>query len=289
MSKTYAVIGDPIGHSLSPHIQNALYARYNLPHHYKAIKVSIDQIPDFFNTFFVNNLGGCNVTMPHKQRVLEYLQEIDPAAALCQSVNTIVRDDQTGALKGYSTDAPGLRAALASHGVFYQDKSLLLLGAGGAARAIALDFAQNGGKELVVAGRTASKAQGLCSFVIQHSQIHARSVPFDAITEDSRSCDLVINATPLGMQGTAQDFTSFAFLDALPTGAFVVDLIYNPAKTALLAQAERRGLPILNGLSMLIWQSFLSFEKWFGILPDNRDYFAIKLELERLLCSAESC
>ncbi len=277
MGKTYAVIGDPIEHSLSPSIHNTLYEIYKLDCEYIPLKISIEQIPDFFNTVLGKKISGCNVTMPDKQAVIPYLSWVDPDALLCQSVNTISAEET---LKGWSTDAPGLRTALAQFGCRYQGKNLLLYGAGSAASAIALDFARNGGESIAVCNRSRAKAEAICSLLSKNAPLPAKAVWDETFLEALETCDLLINTTPLGMSHTGLQFASLDFLEALPGHAFVCDLIYNPFETRLLARAKELGLSCTNGLPMLIFQAFLSFQKWFGILPTMEDY---KMIYEKLV------
>jgi len=274
--KNYAVIGDPIAHSLSPVIHNTLYGIYGLPHEYIPIQISIEQIPFFFNTMLGKTISGCNVTMPGKRAVIPHLDWVEPDALLCGSVNTISAE---GNLRGWSTDASGLRAALSQADVVYEGKTLLLYGAGSAAAAIALDFARHGGKALFVYNRSRDKADALGGFLAAHTTLPALSVSEKDFPEALRQCDLFLNTTPLGMRHTGLEFGSLDFMQQLPRDCFVCDLIYNPLETRLLAAAKARGLPHMNGLPMLICQAFLSFEKWFGILPSQADYHRIYAKL----------
>ncbi|MBQ9942063.1 MAG: shikimate dehydrogenase [Christensenellaceae bacterium] len=272
MTKTYAVIGDPIAHSLSPLIHNTLYARYRLDCRYIPLQVKQQDVPEFFASTLGSRIAGCNVTMPNKAAVIPHLLDIHEDAALCRSVNTIAADG----LKGWSTDAPGLRRAVEQAGFSYKGSTLLLYGAGGAASSIALDFARQGGAALYVCNRTAEKAHALVGFVRENSAIPMAGAICDAdLPTVLPGCDLFFNTTPLGMSHTGLEFASLDFLGSLPPHALVCDLIYNPFETKLLARAKALGLATLNGLPMLIHQAFLSFEKWFGILPDEADYAAI--------------
>lgn len=171
---TYAVIGDPIAHSLSPLIHNTLYQTYRLDCEYVPLHVPLKDVPAFMEARLGRDIAGCNVTMPDKAAVIPFLSWVQEEASLCQSVNTIAADGR----KGWSTDAPGLRRALELEGGGdYQGKTLLLYGAGSAAAAIALDFARNGGKRLYLYNRTEAKAQRIAAFVRENSPLSPKTVP----------------------------------------------------------------------------------------------------------------
>lgn len=262
----YAVIGDPIEHSLSPVIHNTLYEIYRLNCHYSKLRISIDQLPDFFKTE-AKNLAGFNVTMPLKKAVMEYLDKIHPDAALAQSVNTV----QTDTLAGYSTDADGLKNAVLQAGHEYRNKSIFIYGAGGVTTSLALSFAKEA-RRIRIYNRTAATAEAICKTVSAHYPVDMEAVDRADIEKNLLDCDLFFNTTPLGMAGVSAQFGDLSFLRCLPKTCLVTDLIYNPAETALLKESRSLGLPILNGLPMLIHQAFLSFSLWFGITPTPSDY-----------------
>lgn len=263
--KQFAVIGDPIAHSLSPIIHNALYARHGLDCAYTAVHVRRDALDAFFHGR-ARELAGFNVTMPLKEAVLAYMDETDPEARAAGSVNTVVMGEQ---ICGYSTDADGLRRAIAARGRSYAGQRVLLLGAGGAAGAIARSICADGGS-VCIAGRTLSRAQTLAV-----SLSSGQAVSMSQLAECAPDCSIFINATPLGMEGCAGDFSDLSFLQSLPACALVTDLIYRPAQTRLLRAASDAGLETMNGLDMLIYQAFAAFELWFGFAPDRADYEAV--------------
>lgn len=202
--------------------------------------------------------AGVNVTIPHKESVLAYLDELSPEARAIGAVNTIVCDRQR--LIGYNTDAPGFISSLDEAGIPYRNKKALVLGAGGAARAIAYALKEEGA-HVAVYNRTLERAQALCKAL----GLHLVSAPLlDAAVH---SCDLLINTTSVGLQ---DPLSSPLPEGCLPRAGAVVDIIYNPPVTRLMLEAQRAGLPTLGGLPMLVWQGALAFELWTGVKADLR-------------------
>lgn len=265
MPKNYCVIGSPIAHSLSPLIHNTLYKIYGLDCEYGKRLVTPERLEAFLASVPEEKIAGFNITMPLKQEIIPCLSFISPEAN--ESVNTIsVRAD---GLYGYSTDAQGFYASLRRLGMDYKNNSVVFIGAGAVTRLLCADAAEKGAKSIVIANRTIEKAEQIARTV--------NAVP-DSIAQIKNhmaSCDLLINTTPLGMRGTAQNFESFDFLKHLPGHAAVCDLIYAPTQTSLLVHAAALGLKTMNGLGMLIYQAFYSFEKWFDIMPSHADYEAV--------------
>ena len=200
--------------------------------------------------------AGVNVTIPHKESVLEYLDELSPEAQAIGAVNTIVCDQ--GRLIGYNTDAPGFISGLDEAGISYRAKKTLILGAGGAARAIAYALKEEG-VHVAVYNRTQKRAEALCK------AMGLRLVTEPLLEAAVRSCDLLINTTSVGLKDPSSSPLPPGWL---PRAGVVVDIIYNPPMTRLLGEAREAGLVTLGGLPMLVWQGALAFELWTGIKPD---------------------
>ena len=225
------VIGDPVGHSLSPLLHRRMLDRAGLTGSYETVTVTPDTLPEFLAAARAGAWDGCNVTMPLKQAILPLLDELDPAAAACGAVNTVCF--RRGLAVGYNTDAPGIRAGLLAHGADPRAGQVLIIGNGGAARAARFAL---GDCRLLTAAR------------------HGGDIPLDRLPQAARDSLVVINATPLGMEGFPP-FASLSFLDALPPGAAVFDLVYHPRQTALLAAAQDRGLTAIGGMELLVQQA----------------------------------
>ena len=275
------VIGDPIAHSKSPLIHNFWLQKLDLAGDYGAIQVKTGGLPEYFeHQLGVAGWVGCNVTMPHKQAILPFVHDIDPLAAKLGAVNTIVRqvDDK---LKGFNTDVDGflepLSTQLKPRHLFRMAR---ILGTGGAARAIIAGLADNG-FTLVVAGRNQEKARSLLDELAPSGEHHAVHLshfakPTDFEFDDRDGClDLVVNASPLGMTGNPP--LEFDWSHA-PPGSIAYDIVTSPIETPFLTEARGAGHPVIDGLSMLVGQAAIAFEKFFGVHPP-REYDAELMEL----------
>ena len=252
------VIGDPVLHSKSPVIHGAMLEALGLDIDYTAHVVRRGELPQYLAWAEENGVTGFNATMPHKEDLLPLLDEIDPAARAVGAVNTVCLRD--GKWVGFNTDGGGAVAALRDGlGIDPAGLTVTLLGAGGAAKAVALALSQAGAERVFVCNRTLARARELCA----HDSLGRLSpAGFDmgTLRRMAEQSQLLVNCTNLGMEGCPAQFEGFSFLDALPPDAGVFDLIYHPAETELLAHARRRGLRTLNGLPMLVNQAVLALE-----------------------------
>lgn len=258
-ARKLCIIGDPVTHSKSPLLQNAMCGALGLDYVYLCQPVKPEGLEAFLTAAKTLDYAGFNATMPFKELLIPYLDALDPLAEKLGAVNTVCIKD--GKLYGYNTDCPGYVAALRSGGFDPKGKSALLLGAGGAAKAVAVGLADAGAARIAIANRTREKAETVAGLIPGQGTVIDWSV--SALSEEAEGCDLLVNATSLGMGGQGQ-FEDFSFLDALPKTALVSDLIYHPAKTELLAQAGKRGLRTVNGLPLLMHQAILALEHFTG-------------------------
>lgn len=264
------VIGDPISQSKSPPIHTFWLSELGMAADYRACHVRPDELVGYLAVRRNDpEWRGCNVTMPHKQRVMPLLDHIDPLAARIGAVNTVVRGPD-GALRGYNTDAAGFLEPLAADlAQTHYFRMARVLGTGGAARAIVSALARQG-FTLVLAGRDPDKARALLDELAPAGEHHAVGLPhFAAPTDfqfdDREGClDLVINATSLGMHG--QPPLAFDWSHA-PPGSIAYDIVTAPAITPFLQGAAARGFRTIGGLAMLIGQASAAFEKFFGAPP----------------------
>ena len=259
-----AVIGYPIAHSRSPQIHGAVLESINVKYKYERHEVKSDELESFLE-YAKENLDGFNLTMPLKVDVLQYLDWISDDAKDFRSVNTVKVEN--GKLYGYNTDSDGYIQSLVNKGYDPKNKDIVILGAGGVTRTLAKKLAEYGAEKIVILNRTVEKAEEIVRY-IGSDKVKYGELSTESISNNCVSADILINSTPLGMEGNNCDFEDTSFLQALPKSAVVSDLIYAPPKTRLLKEAEKSGLKIMNGLDMLIFQAILADEIYLGTKLD---------------------
>ncbi len=274
-TKRLAVIGDPISHSLSPIIHNALYNALGIDAFYQPLFIPRGRIDIMRDAIPMLSLKGFNITMPHKQSIFPLLDVIDQNAKLHQSVNTVcVRD---GKLYGYSTDAQGFSLLLYDHNTSFYGQDIVFLGAGGACNTLALDAATKDAKSITILNRSLDKADALALEINKATskQIITGTMSNDNLEKFIPRATMLINTTPLGMHAYPHKFESLAFLSLLPKNAIVCDLIYNPSETDFLKESKKHGHISINGLGMLIGQALVSFEHFFAITLGKNEKQAV--------------
>jgi shikimate dehydrogenase len=260
-TRVCGVIGDPIEHTLSPTIHNAAFNSLGLDFVFLAFRVKAVDLENAICGMRGLGIHGLNVTMPHKSTVTAYLDKLDSAVKFLGSANTILNED--GKLSGFNTDGVGALKALRENGVKLSEKKVLLLGAGGAAKAIAFALAKEAG-ELVVLNRATEKAQELAERLTGTlgKKVVGGSFSPDAIAENLRDSDVLINATSVGMSPDVNQ--SIVPPQLLRSGLTVMDIVYNPVETKLAKDAKAAGANVVSGVEMLIYQGAASFEIWTG-------------------------
>ncbi|MCJ7713159.1 shikimate dehydrogenase [Candidatus Bathyarchaeota archaeon] len=260
-TKICGVIGNPIQHTLSPTIQNSAFNHLNLDFIFLAFKVKTAELEMAIQGMRSLDIHGLNVTMPHKNMVINYLDEIDSTVESLNSANTIV--NKKGRLLGFNTDGIGAVKALQENGVDLSSSKVVLLGAGGAGRAIAFSIADKV-EDLIVLNRDITKAKNLeLNLKLKFNKnIHHGTLSQDSIQKNLRSSDLLINATNVGMGPNSN--LSIVNPKLLTSDLTVMDIVYNPLETKLLSDAKIVGAKTINGLEMLIYQGAASFELWTG-------------------------
>jgi len=260
--KQFAVIGNPIAHSLSPILHQEVYRQLDLDASFKKIHLMPNALHSFMN---VNELNGFNVTIPYKQSVIPFLDELDESAQTIGAVNC-VHDG-----KGYNTDWIGFTMAMEQNGISLNGKDCIILGSGGAARAIAFGLVKFGAKSISIKNRTQSKADQLLNWI--------NSIfPNNNASENS---DVIVNCTPLGMW---PDIKSMPDLE-IKKGQILADTIYNPLETKWLKTGGERGAKTIGGLDMFIGQGLASADIWFGEKISEK----IKLEPIKKVLKSELC
>ncbi|WP_226673192.1 shikimate dehydrogenase [Rossellomorea aquimaris] len=258
----YGVIGDPIAHSMSPLMHNSAFKENGIDAEYVKFHVMKEQLPEAILGIKALGIKGVNVTVPHKELVMPLLDEIDPLAEAIGAVNTIVNDN--GKLIGYNTDGLGFVEGLKKlAGDSIKNKSILIIGAGGAAKAIYYTLASSGVGRIDVTNRTPDRAEKMmetCPFALQ-----SVFLTLDDAENVLQEYDVIIQTTSIGMYPHIDQ--SPLKIGKLKPGSIVSDIIYNPLETSLLKQAKQKGALTQNGLDMFVFQGALSFEKWTGIFP----------------------
>ncbi|HDP69362.1 MAG TPA: shikimate dehydrogenase [Actinobacteria bacterium] len=263
-TKLVGIIGYPLEHTLSPTIQNAAFAHLGLNWCYLALTVESKHLEDALNGLCaIKNFVGANVTMPYKEKVFSSLDEVSSYAQIVGAVNTLhIRDDK---IIGYNTDGRGFLTALVQDGGYNpKDKNVLIVGAGGAARSIAVTLALSGVNELKLLNRTRARAEELHFLLRNNFPCEVKVFDFqDDLESIFSSAELIINATPIGMSEEAYPFP----VELISNKHFICDLIYKPLETPLLAAAKKIGVKTMGGLSMLLHQGAAAFEIWTNLNP----------------------
>lgn len=251
------VIGWPVSHSLSPALHNYWLREHGLAGNYVALPVEPSRLQEILPGLPLLGFRGVNLTLPHKQDVLPMLAGIDDVARAIGAANTLIFTRE-GAAYGMNTDAYGFIENIRPHLPERRGKAVML-GAGGAARAVAYALIQEGFSEILVINRTSDKAQSLAS-----DFPGLTAAPWEQRHAILASASLLVNTTSLGMSGQPPLELN---LSALPQHALVTDIVYSPLMTPLLMAAQSRGNPVVDGLGMLLHQAVPAFEAWFGIRP----------------------
>jgi shikimate dehydrogenase len=260
-TRVCGVIGEPIEHTLSPTMHNAAFQALGLDYVFLAFRVKSAEVEAAVNGMRALNIRGLNVTMPHKTAIINHLDRVDLSAQIVNSVNTVLNKENL--LFGFNTDGVGAVRALKENGVELKGRKVLLLGAGGAARAIAYALAKEA-DELAVLNRTVKQAQALAKLLEKsfNKKIAAGSLSPSDMQTNLQDSDILINATSIGMKPKPEDTPVASKL--LRKNLAVMDIVYNPLETKLSKDARAAGAKVVSGVEMLIYQGAASFEIWTG-------------------------
>lgn len=260
----YAVVGNPISHSISPYIHKAAFKKRKLNATYIPIELNEQNFEEGIQSLNTLNFSGFNITVPFKEKIIDLLDEIDEKSKIIKAVNTVKK--VYGKLIGYNTDWYGFLKLLEEENIEVNNKNILIIGAGGSSKAVILTLTGLLPKKIVIINRTLSKALDLINYY--NSQLSINNCLFSAyqlnspnVQEIIKESDIIVNCTPVGLKLINQSPIN---LEVELRGKVIIDLIYNPEKTILLRSAEEKGAQIVNGLGMLIHQACGSFEIWTG-------------------------
>ncbi len=253
--RTYCIIGDPIDHSLSPAMHNAAFKTLNLNCVYIAFRIAKDELEAGLASLRKTNVAGFNVTMPHKIAIMPLLDELDETCTKIGAVNTV--NNEKGAFKGYNTDIHGFIEPIKRRKVDLKGKTVLLMGAGGAARAVVTALVDENIGKIVIANRNLDKSKTL-NDICKRSNVNCELVGLNDVTKYAPNADLIVNATPIGMNREDSIITA----EHISSGSVVYDLVYRPMETGLIQSAEEAGATVIHGYEMLLEQGAKSFEIW---------------------------
>lgn len=258
------LFGFPVKHSFSPAMHNAAFSFLGLDYVYIPFQVAPENLSTAISALQSLGITGVNITVPHKQKVIPFLDEISPEAKLIGAVNTVI--NTKGRLCGYNTDGDGFLRSLKEELDFTPEKkTVLILGAGGAARAVAVGLVLAGAKEILLTNRTLQRAEKLAYFMAENTQAQVRAVSWSMrnIAEVVEKADLIVQTTSVGMY-PQEACIEFPF-ELLRSEQAVYDLVYNPRLTMFLKRAKASGARTAGGLGMLLYQGASAFELWTGV------------------------
>lgn len=258
MSKTYAVIGDPIDHSLSPNIHNAAFKELGLDCTYIAYRIPKGELVEGLESLKKIQIAGFNVTIPHKIEIMKYLDRVDKDCSLIGASNTVTNND--GELIGYNTDMDGFLEPIKKKKISIKGTDVLLLGAGGAARAIIAGFAKEQASSMTIVNRTKDKAVSITQFA-KKIGIKANVVSFDDIKNSISEYKFVVNATTIGLKNEPTPIPT----EKIGKNTVVYDIVYLPMNTDLIKKSKEKGATIIYGYEMLLGQAVKAFEIWHGV------------------------
>lgn len=258
MSKSFAVIGDPIDHSLSPNIHSAAFREMNLDSSYIAYRIPKGELEEGIEGLKKIKIDGFNITIPHKIEMMKYLDKIDESCSLIGAVNTVTNTN--GILKGYNTDMDGFLEPFKKKKLNIVNTKVLLLGAGGAARAIVAGFAKEKANSITIANRTLENAKNLSEFA-KKIGLNAKAIKIEDVKDTAKNFDIIVNATSVGLK----DESSPISLEGINEKTIVYDIVYMPINTNFIKKAKERNATIIYGYEMLLGQAVRSFEIWHGM------------------------
>jgi shikimate dehydrogenase len=258
MTKTFAVIGDPIDHSLSPNIHNAAFKELGLDCTYIAYRIPRGELQAGVESLKQIKISGFNVTIPHKIEMMKFLDEASPECKTIGATNTVSNED--GKLVGYNTDMDGFLEPIKKRNLGISGSNVLLLGAGGAARAIVAGFAKEKAAKIIIANRTMQKAKDLANFA-SGLGIESNAVLLDDAEKNTTNCKFIVNASSVGLKGEPSPISA----DSINSNHIVYDIIYMPMNTDLIIQAKKNSATVIYGYEMLLGQACLAFEIWHKI------------------------
>ncbi len=258
-TSVYGIFGYPVKHSLSPLMQNAAFEEVGVDAVYVPFEVEPENLKEAVNGVRALGVKGLNVTVPHKERIIEHLDYLSEEAELLGAVNTV--KNENGELTGYNTDAEGFLRSLVEEGVELEGKKALMFGAGGAGRAVGYALLKGGVSFLYVVNRNFQRAREVGELLGKRGNVLVFPLKESTVETLLKEVDMIVNTTSVGMKPDDPHLFDYS---KIPEGVTVVDIIYNPPETPLLKAAKEKGCKAVNGLGMLVYQGAVAFEIWTG-------------------------
>jgi len=255
MNKSFAVIGDPIDHSLSPNIHSAAFREMNLDASYIAYRIPKGELKEGIEGLKKIKIYGFNITIPHKVEMMQHLDKMDEACSLIGAVNTVTNKD--GVLKGYNTDMDGFLEPFKKRKLIIADSKVLLIGAGGAARAIVAGLAKEKAKSITIANRTLENASSLSKFA-KMIGLNSNAMETKDVMDTAKDYDIIVNATSVGLRNEP----SVISLQGINEKTIVYDIVYMPMNTDFIKKAKAKNAIVIYGYEMLLGQAVRAFEIW---------------------------
>lgn len=270
-TKLIGLLGQPISQSFSPIIHNYLSQKYKKNNIYMCFEIEKDNLQSAAKGIKTFNMKGCNVTIPYKVEIIQYLDKVDKNALLIGAVNTIKNIDNK--LVGYNTDGIGFIKSLTDEGYDLKNKKVMILGAGGACRSIVVELANKEVSHIEIRNRSEENAKNICELINSNFLTRAKYDTKPIEEEDLKNIDILINTTPIGMASTQCPINTNI---KPPMNMLVCDIVYKPHETTLLSWAKKNNLKIVYGINMLINQGLLAYEIWENIKTSEDDLEEIK-------------
>ncbi|WP_343101447.1 shikimate dehydrogenase [Romboutsia sp. MSSM.1001216sp_RTP31141st1_G3_RTP31141_220114] len=270
-TKLVGLLGHPIKQSFSPSIHNYLFKKYNQNNIYCCFDVKESDLEEAVRSIKTLNMRGCNVTIPHKVNVMKFLENIDKNARLIGAVNTIKNDE--GFLTGYNTDGLGFVKSILDKGYDLNNKKIMIIGAGGSSRSIAVQLASNKVKSIEIRNRSIQKAMEISEIIRDNFKIASTYSNKTIDKNDIEDIDILINTTPVGMESNECPIDESIRVKG---DLLVCDIVYKPQNTSFIKWAKSNNLDVVYGIDMLINQGLEAFYIWTGIKPSKEDELYLK-------------
>ena len=255
MGKSFAVIGDPIDHSLSPNIHSAAFRELNLDSSYIGYRIPKGELESGIEGLKKIKINGFNITIPHKIEMMKYLDKMDESCSIIGAVNTVLNNN--GMLKGYNTDMDGFLEPLFKRNISIKNKNILLIGAGGAARAIVAGMAKEKAGNLDIANRTTLNAKNLAEFATKLG-LKTNTKKIEETDKHIENYDIIINSTSIGLKNEESPIS----FEGVNQKTIVYDIVYAPMNTDFITKAKEKKLEVIYGYEMLLGQATRAFEIW---------------------------